>query len=195
MAEHSKWANIQHRKRWRARKRRCEAARAGLTRLRLEAYGPSGAVIVIECLTADPRGTADDLRRMLARHGGRVGARGSVGYLFNEVGLMAYPPGTDGPRLTRVALAAGAEDVVSGADRSVEVLTDPIELGIVRSTLEGEGFAPDTAEVTERASMSVLLTGRAAEQMTELLGDLQDLDEVRDAYWNAEIPDEILARI
>jgi len=162
--------------------------------VRYEGYGPGGGALLIECRTADRGRMGAAVRRALAQHGGQLGAAGSVSYLFNTVGLLTYPPGTDEGQLMQVALAAGAEDVVPNADTSVEVLADPLEFATVRAQLTHQGFAPATAEVTERAATSLELTGEAAEAMVQLLEALEELEEVRDVYSNVEISDEVLAR-
>ena len=118
MAGHSKWANIQRRESVQLRRRDRAAAAPGhadLQRVRYEGYGPGGAAVMVECLTDDRGRVAARLRRAFAEHGGNLGADGSVSYLFNTVGLMTYPPGTDEEALMRVALEAGAEDVVPSA--------------------------------------------------------------------------------
>jgi transcriptional/translational regulatory protein YebC/TACO1 len=132
------------------------------------------------------------VRHAFLQHGGNLGADGSVGYLFNTVGLMTYPPGTDEERLMQVALEAGAEDVLPTGDRSMEVLADPSELETVRAVLTHRGFAPQSAEVTQRAATALALSGESAERMVQLLMTLQGLDEVRDVYSNVEIADEVL---
>jgi transcriptional/translational regulatory protein YebC/TACO1 len=167
----------------------------GYEAVRFEGYGPGGAAVVVDCVTENRGRTSDEVRDTFTRHGGNLGARGSVSYLFHTVGLMTYPPGTDEPRLMQVALEAGAEDVIENADTSVEVLADPVEFETVRAILTGEGFVPTTAEVTQRASLSTPLSGPAAELMVRLLETLDDLDDVRDVYSNVEISDEVLARI
>jgi transcriptional/translational regulatory protein YebC/TACO1 len=129
------------------------------------------------------------------QHGGRLGAEGSVDYLFNTVGLMTYPPGTDEERLMKAALDAGAEDVVPNADGSVEVLSDPLEFEAVYAVLTERGFAPATAEITQRAAATVKLSGEDAVRMVQLLEALEGLDEVRDVYSNVEISDEVLASL
>ena len=135
------------------------------------------------------------VRHAFARHGGNLGADGSVSYLFNTVGLMTYPPGTDEEALMRVALEAGAEDVVPSADHCVEVLADPLEFDTVCAVLTHRGFAPATAQVTQRAATSLQLRGECAERMVRLLAALEDLQEVRDVYSNVEISDEVLSRL
>jgi YebC/PmpR family DNA-binding regulatory protein len=197
MAGHSKWANIQRRESLLLRKRdrnAAAAAGAGLQSVRYEGYGPGGAAVMVDCLTNDRGRVADELRLRFARNGGNLGADGSVSYLFNTVGLMTFPPGTDEEALMRVALEAGAEDVVPSEDHSVEVLADPLEFDTVCAVLTHGGFTPATAEVTQRAATALELSGESAERMVQLLADLEDLDEVRDVYSNVEISDEVLSR-
>jgi YebC/PmpR family DNA-binding regulatory protein len=200
MASHTKWANIQH-----FVGRAARAARAGAPNgtvhangqapVRFEGYGPGGAAVLIECITDDHNRTRADLRQAFSDHGGHLGAEGSVSYLFNHVGLMTYPPGTDEERLIHAALEAGAEDVVANADHSIEVLADPMEFETVRAILTDRGFAPAAAEVTERASLTTPLSGEPAERMVHLLESLEERDDVRNVYSNVEISDEVLARI
>jgi YebC/PmpR family DNA-binding regulatory protein len=198
MAGHSKWANIRRRESAQARRRdKASASRApaGLQTVRYEGYGPGGAAVIVECVTDDSGRVGAEVRRAFVQHGGNLGADGSVSYLFNTVGLMTYPPGTDEEQLMQVALEAGAEDVVPNADSSVEVLADPLEFDTVCAVLTHRGFAPATAEVTQRAATSLELSGETAERMVHLLEALEGLDEVQDVYSNVEISDEVLARI
>jgi transcriptional/translational regulatory protein YebC/TACO1 len=196
-AGHNKWANLRRRASAQARRREKLAGAAdgrGQTVL-YEGYGPGGAAVMVECITDDRGGVGAKVRRVFVQNGGRLGAAGSVSYLFNTVGLMAYPPGTDEERLMQVALEAGAEDVVPNADHSVEVLADPMDFDAVCAMLTHSGFAPASAEVTQRAATSLELSGEPAERMVQLLDALERLDEVRDVYSNVEISDEVLARV
>jgi len=198
MAGHSRWANFQRREGARARRRAQRPANGphgGLEPVRYEGYGPGGAAVMVDCLTADRSRAMATVRCAFVQHGGQLGANGSVSYLFNTVALMIYPPGTDEERLMQVALEAGAEDVVAHADTSVEVLADPQEFATVRALLSARGFEPVTAEVTQRAATSLELSGNAAEAMVQLLETLEQLDDVRDVYSNAAIADEVLARL
>jgi len=163
--------------------------------VRYEGYGPGGAAVVVDSVTDNRGRTGTEVRDTFTKFGGNLGARGSVSYLFHTVGLMIFPPGTDETRLMQVALEAGAEDVVPNADRSIEVLADPVEFETVRAILAERGFVPASAGVTERASIATPLSGKSAELTVNLLEALEDLDDVRDVYSNAEISDEVLARI
>ncbi|MFL6602406.1 MAG: YebC/PmpR family DNA-binding transcriptional regulator [Steroidobacteraceae bacterium] len=165
--------------------------------IRCEAYGPGGAALIVDCRTDSRDRTIARVREVVRAHGGYPGARGAVSYLFNEVGQLVFPAGAEVGRLTRAAVQAGAEDVVAaGAPHpSVEVLTDPIDFETVRVALQAAGFVPLSAQVTYRASITVPLRGEAALAMLHLIKDLKDLNDVENVYTNAEIPDEVLARL
>jgi YebC/PmpR family DNA-binding regulatory protein len=192
MAGQSNWVRTTHRK---GARLRLAANNRGLEPVRYEGYGPGGAALMVDCLTDNRIRTRADVRHALAEHGGMLGASGAVAYLFNKVGWLMYPPGTDDEGLRAAAFDAGAEDVVMHPDGSLEVLTDPIDFETVRARLVADGFAPPDAEITQRAAVSVRLEGSAAEYMAQLLESLEDLDDVQDVYSNAEIPDEVLARV
>ena len=170
-------------------------ADAHLVSVRFEGYGPGGAVVMVDCLTDNRSRTVAELRHLFAEAGGGLGARGSVAYLFNQVGHMIYAPGTHLDELMAVALQAGAEDVLASADGTIEVLTDPLDFETVRAQLEADGFPPAHSEITERASTTAALQGEAAVCMVRLLEQLEDLDDVLNVYSNAEIPNEVLARV
>jgi transcriptional/translational regulatory protein YebC/TACO1 len=160
--------------------------------IRCEAYGPGGAAVIIDCRTDNRGRTVARVRQVVLEHGGYPGARGAVSYLFNDVGRLVFPPETDPVRLAKVAVQAGAEDVLPA---SLEVLTDPVDLESVRGALQASGFVPTSAEVIQRASITVALAGEVAESMVHLIRALKTLNDVENVYTNAEIPDEVLARL
>lgn len=171
-----------------------EAGGDNFQEVRYEGYGPGGVAVMVECLTDNRNRTVSDIRRTFSRHGGNLGADGSVGYLFNHVGLLCFAPGSDEGKVMEAALDAGAEDVVANADGSIEVLTDPVDYEQVRDTMARAGLVPGASEVTMRAATAAPLAGEAAESMARMLEALEDLDDVQNVYSNADIPDEILAR-
>ena len=190
MVSDPKWANIQHVKGLHA----IEPAGESRQLIRYEGYGPGAAVVLVDCLTRDRERTRTLVRRTLAEHGGYLGAKGSVGYLFDRVGLLRYGSGGDLQRLIEAALSAGAEDVIVRPG-VLEVLTDPEEFQAVRSQLIRLGWVPVSAEVTEHAALAAPIRGEAARCMVHLLEALADLDDVWNVYSNVEISDEVLARI
>ncbi len=182
MTSDPQWANVQHVKCLRDGTPRAERSRC----VRYEGYGPGGSALLVDCCTDDPEGTRTRLRRSFREHGGYLGAEGSVGYLFDHVGVLRYRSGPSPQWLTQAELSAGAEAVI-GAERSIEVLTDPRDFDGIRAELRRGGFAPLTAEVTERAAVTAPLGGEAARHMVRLIEALTELDDVCDVYTNAEL--------
>lgn len=163
--------------------------------IRYEGYGSGGVAVMVDALTDNRNRTVADVRHAFSKHGGNLGADGSVGYLFNRVGQLSYPQGSDEDVLMERALEAGAEDVVGNEDGSFDVLTDPEEFDAVLAAMREAGLEPDAAEVTMRASTQVSLGEDDAAAMMRLLEALEDLDDVQQVYSNADISEEILERL
>lgn len=160
-----------------------------------EGYGPGGVAVMVDCLTDNRNRTVADVRHAFTKFGGNLGADGSVAYLFNKVGLVSYSTDVDEEQLMEAAIDAGAEDVISNADGSIDVLTEPSEFETLKEKLASIGLVPELAEVTMRASVSATLGEGEASSMMKLMEMLEDLDDVQSVYSNAEIPDEILANL
>jgi transcriptional/translational regulatory protein YebC/TACO1 len=135
------------------------------------------------------------VRHAFAKHGGNLGADGSVSYLFKRVGLLSYATGADEDRLMEHALEAGAEDVLVNDDGSIDVLTDPDDCESVVAAMTAAGLAPESSEVTMRASTQISLAEDDAAAMMRLLEALEDLDDVQQVYSNADIAQDILDRL
>ena len=168
---------------------------ANLEEVTYEGYGPGGVAVMVACMTDNRNRTVADVRHAFTKCGGSLGTDGSVAYLFSKAGLLNYSAGTDEDRLMELALEAGALDIVSHEDGSIEVLTAPEDFDDVRDRLAAGGLAPETAEITLRASTSTTLEQDSAEGMIRLLELLEDLDDVQKVYSNAEIPDDVLAAL
>jgi YebC/PmpR family DNA-binding regulatory protein len=163
--------------------------------IRYEGYGPGGSAVMVDCMTDNKNRSVADVRHAFAKFGGNLGADGSVNYLFNHVGLLSYPAGSDEDAIMEAAIEAGAEDIVADDDSSIEVITDPDEFESVRDTMREAGFEPENAELTMRAMTSSELDLKAAGSMVKMLDMLEDLDDVQNVYSNAAISDEILAQL
>jgi YebC/PmpR family DNA-binding regulatory protein len=242
MAGHSKWANIQHRKKavdakrgkifTRINRELSVAARAGGSdpdanpRLRLaiekanaanmpkdtiertikkaagelegvnyeeiryEGYAQGGVAVMIECLSDNRNRTVSEVRHAFSKHGGNLGTDGSVSYLFNKIGVLNFAPGTSEDEVMEVALEAGADDIVTGEDGSIEVLTSPETFSSLVAALETAGITPANAEVTMRAELEVELDVDTGQKVLKFLDILEDLDDTQAVYSNADIPEE-----
>lgn len=240
MAGHSKWANIQHRKKAQDAKRGkiftrlvreiSVAAREGggdpeaNPRLRLaidkanganvpkdnieraikkatgelagvsyefmryEGYGPGGVAVMVDCLTDNKNRTVAEVRHAFSKAGGNLGTDGSVAYLFDKKGVIDFAPGSDEDAIMEAALEAGAEDIITGDDGSIEVITEPDDFEAVRDALRAAALAFEEAQITQRPSTTAELDVDAGRQVLQFLDVLEDLDDAQDVWSNADIP-------
>ena len=166
-----------------------------LEEIRYEGYGPGGVAVMVDCMTDNKNRTVAEVRHAFSKCGGNLGTDGSVSYLFNKVGLISFPAGTDEDALMEAALDAGAEDVVTNDDGSIDIITGADDFVDVKDALVNASHEPENAEVTMQATTSSTLKQKGAESMLHLLDMLEDLDDVQKVYSNAEIPEEILAQL
>lgn len=242
MAGHSKWANIQHRKKGqdakrskiftklireitiaarlqggdpdsnprlrlaidkalaqnmpkdtidRARKKGMGALEGQeLAEIRYEGYGPGGVAVMVDCLTDNRNRTVSEVRHAFTKCGGQLGTDGSVSYLFSEKGLFSFAPGTNEDQVMTVALEAGAEDVLTYDDSSIDVYSAPAQFSAIKSAFQTAHLEAANAEVTQIAATEVTLDQENALKMLKLQDMLEDLDDVQTVYTNADILDE-----
>ncbi len=155
--------------------------------IRYEGYGIGGAAIIVDTMTDNKVRTVADVRHAFSKYGGSMGTAGSVAFQFKHCGQMIFAPGTNEDKLMEVALEAGAEDVITGEDGSIEVLTAYPDFEAVKNALEAAGLKPEVAEVTMRPENTIPLTGEDAAKMQKLLDIIEDLDDVQEVFHNAEI--------
>ncbi|MGY6629613.1 MAG: YebC/PmpR family DNA-binding transcriptional regulator [Wenzhouxiangella sp.] len=245
MAGHSKWANIQHRKKAQDAKRGkiftrlvreiSVAAREGggdpdsnprlrlamdranaanvpkdnieraikkatgemegvsYEELRYEGYAPGGVAVMVDCVTDNRNRTVAAVRHAFSKYGGNLGTDGSVAYMFQKKGVFTFAPGTSEETVMEAALEAGAEDIVTGEDGSIEVLTLPEDFNAVSEALKAAGLEPEEGEITQRADTLVALDVETAQKVLKFLDVLEDIDDTQDVWSNAEIPAEAYA--
>lgn len=242
MAGHSKWANIQHRKKavdakrgkifTRINRELSVAARSGggdpdanpalrlaiekanaanmpkdnieravkkatgdldgvsYEELKYEGYAPGGVAVLVECLTDNRNRTVAEVRHAFNKYGGNLGTDGSVAYLFSKIGVLNFAPGTSEDAVMEVALEAGADDVVTEEDGSLEVITTVEAYSDVVKAMKAANLKPENSEITMRASLQVELDVDTGEKVLRFLDVLEDLDDTQDVYSNADIPEE-----
>ena len=153
--------------------------------IRYEGYGIGGAAVIVDCMTDNRTRTVADVRHAFSKYGGNLGTDGSVAFLFKHCGQILFAPGTDEDKLLEAALEAGADDVVTHDDSSIEVVTGPYDFLAVKDALGMAGFKPEYAEVTMKALTDVAMTGDDAARMQKLIDAIESLDDVQDVYTNA----------
>jgi YebC/PmpR family DNA-binding regulatory protein len=155
--------------------------------IRYEGYGINGAAIIIDCLTDNRQRAVMDVRHALTKHGGNLGTDGSVAFMFKHCGQIVFEPGASEDAVMEIALEAGAEDIITDEDGSIEVITPPADFVAVKEALEAAGLKPAMAQVTMKPLNEVEFTGDDAVKMQKILDMLDDLDDVQDVYTTAVI--------
>jgi YebC/PmpR family DNA-binding regulatory protein len=151
-----------------------------------EGYGPNGVAVIVETMTDNHKRTVADVRHAFTKHGGSLGTSGSVAYLFSRRGVMMYAPGVDEDALMEAALDAGAEDIVSEQDGSIEVLTSADSFNDIKDALTGAGFTPDSSEVTLVPATRAVVDADHVTAFFKLLDQLEDSDDVQNVYHTME---------
>ena len=155
--------------------------------IRYEGYGINGAAIIIDCLTDNKQRAVMDVRHALSKYGGNLGTDGSVVFMFKHCGSLVYEPGTSEDKVMEAALDAGAEDIVTDEDGSIEVITPPNDFIAVKEAMEVAGLKAVVAEVIMKPLNEVEFDGDDAVKMQKILDALEDLDDVQDVYTTALI--------
>ncbi len=158
--------------------------------LTYEIYGPNGVAMLVEISTDNRNRTASEIRSIVTKSGGSIATQGSVTRLFQRKGQIIIPREAAGEdQVMEIALEAGAEDFQADP-QGYTVTTEPAKFEAVHKQLEGRGIKPAVAEVTELASVNVPLSEPAAiASVNKLLEALEEHDDVKEVYSNAEFPE------
>lgn len=158
--------------------------------IRYEGYGPGGAAVLVDCLTDNRNRTASEVRHAFSKFGGNLGTDGSVAFLFTKTGVVNYDPGADEDAIMEVALDAGADDIVTNDDGSIDVFTSPEEFDAVVAALDKAGLEAADADIIQKASTASELDQKTAESMMKMVDMMEELDDVQEVISNAEFPED-----
>lgn len=168
---------------------------ASYEEIRYEGYGPSGTAIMVDCMTDNRNRTVAEVRHVFSKRGGNMGTDGSVAFMFNKKGIISYAAGLDEDAVMEVALEAGAEDIVTNSDGSIDVFTTPEEYSAVKDVLDTAGFEAQSAEVTMHPDNTVSLDLEDAKKAIAMIEAFEELDDVQQVYSNADFSDEVMAQL
>ncbi|WP_018690612.1 YebC/PmpR family DNA-binding transcriptional regulator [Algicola sagamiensis] len=160
-----------------------------------EGYGPGGVAVMVECMSDNRNRTVSGVRHAFSKSGGNLGTDGSVSYLFSKKGVISYGEGLDEDTIMDAALEAGADDVVTNDDGSIDVFTTPEDFGTVKDALDAAGLESVNAEVSLIPSTKTLVDADTAPKLIRLIDMLEDLDDVQEVYSNADIPEDVMASL
>jgi YebC/PmpR family DNA-binding regulatory protein len=157
----------------------------GLEEVRYEGYGPQGVAIMVDCLTNNRNRTVSDVRHAFTKAGGNLGTDGSVAYLFTKQGQIILPEGCNEDTVVNIAIEAGAEDISTHEDGSIEIQVAPTNFFQVKTALEQANIMPAHAEVTMVPANEIALDAETSLTVLKLIDVLEDLDDVQTVYTNA----------
>ena len=161
-----------------------------------EGYGPGGVAVLVEAATDNRNRTAAEVRSIFTKTGGQLAGSGAVAWQFEPRGLIAVGRGgVDPDEVALAAIDAGAEDVDTDDEDTIEIYTTPGDLEAVRKALEGAGVSVDSAESTMIAKQTVELDSAKARQALRLVELLEDLDDVQRVTANFDIPEDVFAEV
>jgi YebC/PmpR family DNA-binding regulatory protein len=163
--------------------------------VRYEGYGPGGVAVIVEALTNNRTRTAGDVRLIFSNYEGKMGVSGCVAHQFEHKGRLAVTGETnDEDRVMEAALNAGADDVRHDGE-GFEVLTAPTELAGVRARLVEAGLSVTAQSFEMLPLQTVMVTGQAAKDLLALVEEMEDNEDVKRVFTNADIPDSELAAL
>jgi YebC/PmpR family DNA-binding regulatory protein len=160
-----------------------------------EGYAPGGVAVMVHVLTDNRNRTGSEVRHVFEKHGGNMGASGSVGWMFERKGVIQVDAEKiQEDELLGVALEAGATDM-RRAEKAFEIITAPGEMDAVRAALETRRVPVQEAAVTFEPQSTVRVEGKEAQSVVKMIEALEDLDDVQSVYANYDIPDDVLEAI
>ena len=157
-----------------------------------EGYGPGGAAILLETVTDNKNRTVADMRHHLSKYGGNLGENGCVAWMFEKKGLISIASkNVDEEELMMLVLEAGAEDLKTD-DESYEVYSEPENFEAVKTALDENNIAYESAEITMLPKNTVKIEGAQAERLLKLMEILEEHDDVQNVYSNFDIDMEAM---
>ncbi|MBI1275353.1 YebC/PmpR family DNA-binding transcriptional regulator [bacterium] len=164
--------------------------------IRYEGYGPGGVAVLVMAATDNRNRTAPDVRAAFAKVGGNMGETGSVGFMFKHVGLVTYPiaKGSE-DAMMEAAIEAGADNC-EAAGEIYEFTCAVEDLASVRDALIAKLGEPSGAKLTfQPVTMAPVNDEETAQKLMKMIDILEDLDDVQEVITNADIPDQIAAKL
>ncbi len=157
-----------------------------------EGYGPGGVALIVDALTDNRNRTASDVRSAFSKQGGNLGETGSVGFMFERVGIIEYPvSAASADAIFEAAVECGADNVES-SEEAHNITCTIDDLTSVRDALIAKYGDPESARIGWVAKItSEVANVEQAESILKLVDALEDLDDVQYVTGNFIVPDEI----
>jgi YebC/PmpR family DNA-binding regulatory protein len=176
---------------------RASAAGAGdnFEEVTYEAFLPGGIALIVQSQTDNRNRTVGEVRSVITRGGGNVGADGSVAWMFDNVGqIVVKADGMAEDDVAMVAIDAGATEFETDSDTTV-VFTEPTDLHRVQEALSAAGLEIESADLVMKAKDLISVEPDQAVKVVRVIEKLEDLDDVQTVYTNLELTDEVFAQV
>ena len=159
--------------------------------IRYEGYGPSGVAVVVDAATDNRNRTAGELRFLFSKNGGTMGETGSVGWMFDPVGIVVvHPDGRSEDAMTEAALVDGVVDLEYG--EPTEVYTEPASLAQVRDALRDAGLKISEFYLGVRAKQKAAPQGEDLNAALSFLEALEEHEDIQRVFSNLEVSEAAL---
>ena len=163
--------------------------------IRYEGYGPGGVAVIVEALTDNRNRAASDIRSFFTKSGGSLAETGAVAFMFDRVGVIAYPASVaDADTMLEAAIEAGADDVSSGEDGH-EVVCAQDSYGEVTKALEARFGEPARTGLIWKAQNTINVDDETGEKLIRLVEVIEDQDDVQHVYVNFALSDALVAKL
>jgi YebC/PmpR family DNA-binding regulatory protein len=163
--------------------------------IRYEGYGPGGAALIVEAQTDNRNRTASDVRSAFTKSGGSLAETGAVAFMFDRVGIVAFPaPVADADTMLEAAIEAGADDVRSSEDGH-EVTCAQEAFGEVSKALEARFGEPSRTGLVWKAQNTIEVDDETGEKLVRLVEVIEDQDDVQNVYVNFALSDALMAKL
>jgi len=155
-----------------------------------EAYGPGGVAIMIETLTDNKNRTVGEMRHTLTKYGGNLGEANSVAWMFEKKGYIVVEKAKiDEDKLMAAVIDAGGDDMRDDDD-NWEIVTPPDVYETVLEAVKGMGIEPAASEIAMLPQNYIKLEGRSAQQMIKLMDILEEHEDTKKVWTNADIEEK-----
>ncbi len=166
---------------------------AKLEELAYEGYGPAGVAIMVKALSDNRNRTTPEVKSAFAKHGGSLGAQGSVSYLFEQKGVIVCTPEANKDEHSLTAIEAGADDINDTGEQLV-IYTTPEKFEAVRDAIGQANI--ESAELKQEPSQTIIVEDEGkAKTILNLMEALDELDDVVEVTSNFDISDEIMHKL
>jgi YebC/PmpR family DNA-binding regulatory protein len=160
-----------------------------------EGYGPAGMALMVDVMTDNKNRTVAEIRHIMTKNGGNLGANGCVAWMFHKKGVISVPAdGVNEDELMEIVLEAGADDMRREGD-AFEIVTPPASFEDVRSKLETQGITMERAELSMIPENTVKIAEKEAGKVLKLMDALESHDDVQNVYANFDIPEDVLEKL